>query len=78
MKSSKPTNKPESNETIYQKPQRSWRVFESLPYCWIALVHEKLDVQGRHCKYINAEKSRGRNKHEKVPVIALHNVKVSQ
>ena len=46
MKSSESTNKPESNETIYQKPQRSGRVFESLPYCWITLVHEKLDVQG--------------------------------
>ena len=46
MESSESTNKPESNETIHKKPQRSRRVFESLPDCWITLVHEKLDVQG--------------------------------
>jgi hypothetical protein len=44
MKSSESANKPESNEAIYHKHQASWRVFQSVPYCRVVFVHEKLYV----------------------------------
>lgn len=38
-------------------------------------MHQSFNVEGRHGKDVDAKESRGGNKHEEVPVIALHQQK---
>lgn len=67
------TNEPETDETICHNCYWCWRFFNCL-YHWMMIpIHEKLDVQSAHWKYVDAQDGCWRYKTEEVAIIALSN-----
>nr|GMD91154.1 hypothetical protein Iba_chr14dCG16630 [Ipomoea batatas]GME04760.1 hypothetical protein Iba_scaffold2300CG1720 [Ipomoea batatas] len=70
VEASESTNKPQRNKAVSHENNRCRRFFHSPPYCALFIIHQNLNIESTHGKYIDAEKHCRRNEAKEVAVVA--------
>jgi len=71
------TDKPHTHESVNYQNNGSRCLAHCPPDTNVLIIHNPLDIYPTEPKYIDAEKSRGENKHKKESVVPLHPKKIN-